>query len=96
MSTIAFVTTCKGRLHHIRQTLPRFLAEKPDEVIVVDYGCPDMAGDWVEENHPAAKVVRVTDDPEFCAARARNMGGRAARAVAPEAAARAAAGPSAS
>jgi glycosyltransferase involved in cell wall biosynthesis len=80
MSTIAFVMTCKGRLHHIRQTLPRILAQNPDEVILVDYGCPDKAGDWAEANYPMIQLVRVTDDPEFCIARARNMGGQATQA----------------
>ncbi len=71
---ISFVTTCKGRLHHIKQTLPKLLAESPDEIVVVDYGCPQNVGDWIEENHKSVKVVRVTDDPGFCVARARNIG----------------------
>lgn len=80
MPTIAFITTCKSRLHHIQQTLPRLLAAQADETIVVDYGCPDKVGDWVEAHHPEATVVRVTDDPGFVTARARNMGGRVATA----------------
>lgn len=79
MPEIAFVTTCKGRLHHLKQTLPLLLAAAPDEVIVVDYGCPQKTGDWVEANHPGVKVVRVDDDPGFCLARARNLGARAAK-----------------
>lgn len=74
MNDIAFITTCKGRLHHLQQTLPLLLAELPMEVVVVDYGCPQRAGDWVEENYPAVTVVRVEDDPGFCAAQARNLG----------------------
>jgi len=74
MTSIAFVTTCKNRLHHIRQTLPIIANSKASEVVLVDYGCPDNAGDWVEANLPAIKVVRVTDDTGFSAARARNMG----------------------
>jgi hypothetical protein len=80
MTKIAFITTSKGRLHHIRQTLPLMMAQDADEVIVVDYGCPDGTGDWVRENHPAARVVRVTDDPGFSLARARNLGVEAADA----------------
>lgn len=68
------ITTCKGRLHHLKQTLP-FLANKENvEVIVVDYGCPDNAGDWVSKNYPSVRVVKQTDDQGFCAARARNIG----------------------
>jgi len=79
------ITTCKGRLHHLRQTLPLMIDQKPDELIVVDYDCPDGAGDWVEATYPKAsypniKVVRVKDAPEFSAPRARNIGVRNARA----------------
>ena len=77
---IAFVTSSKGRLHHIRETLPLMVAQNPFEVIVVDYGCPDRTGDWVQANFPAAKVVRVDDDPAFCLPRARNLGARQASA----------------
>ncbi len=76
--TIAFVTTCKGRLHHLEQTLPLMVGQGADEVIVVDYGCPDRIGDWVEARFPAVRVVHVSDDPAFCAARARNLGAAAA------------------
>jgi glycosyltransferase involved in cell wall biosynthesis len=79
MPTIAFITTCKGRLHHITQTLPRLLTESADEAIVVDYGCPDKVGDWIGTSHPSVTVVRVTDDPGFVTARARNMGAQAAK-----------------
>jgi glycosyltransferase involved in cell wall biosynthesis len=74
MFPIAFVTTCKGRLHHIKQTLPTLVALKPAEIIVVDYSCPDGTADWVEANYPEVRVVRVNDDPGFCLPRARNMG----------------------
>jgi glycosyltransferase involved in cell wall biosynthesis len=74
MHSIAFVTTCKGRLHHLKQTLPSLVAESPAEIILVDYACPDHAGDWVEAHFPSVKVVRVSDDPGFCLPRARNIG----------------------
>lgn len=66
--------TCKDRLHHVKQTLPLLLEQGPDEVVLVDYGCPQHAGKWVEAHHPQVKVVYVTDDPGFCLARARNIG----------------------
>lgn len=74
MYPIAFVTTCKGRLHHIQQTLATIVAESPAEIILVDYDCPDNTGDWVETNFPTVKVIRVTDDSGFCLPRARNIG----------------------
>lgn len=79
MESIAFVTTCKGRLHHLKQTLPLLVLGEPDEVIVVDYGCPDGSGAWVEEHFPGVKVVPVTDDPYFCLSRARNQGAAIAK-----------------
>lgn len=74
MKTIACVITCKGRLHHLKQTLPGIAGLGTSEVIVVDYGCPDATGDWVEANFPGVTVVRVDDDPGFCLSRARNIG----------------------
>ncbi|NMY42366.1 glycosyltransferase [Pseudomonas sp. WS 5013] len=74
MSQVAFVTTCKGRLHHVQQTLPSLVAQAPAEIILVDYGCPDNTGDWVAQHFPSVKVVRVDDDPGFCLPRARNIG----------------------
>jgi glycosyltransferase involved in cell wall biosynthesis len=72
--TVAFITTCKGRLHHLKQTLPQMLAEAPDEMIVVDYDCPDGAGAWVEAEYPQAKVVRAAHKPRFNLCDARNHG----------------------
>jgi len=76
MPTIAFITTCKGRLDHLRKTLPLMVAQQPDEIVVVDYSCPDGAGDWVETNHPDVKVVRVAESGDFAMCRARNIGAR--------------------
>lgn len=74
MNEIAFVTTCKGRLHHIKECLPLIVAQSPAEIVVVDYGCPDKVGDWIESNFPEVKVVRIEDDTGFCLPRARNIG----------------------
>jgi FkbM family methyltransferase len=71
---VAFVTVCKGRLHHIRETLPLIVAQAPGEIVVVDYGCPQKVGDWVEANFASVRVVRVADDPGFCVSRGRNLG----------------------
>lgn len=80
IKTVAFVVTCKGRLHHLKEALPLIMAQNPDEMIVVDYGCPDGTKDWVEGNFPDAKLVYVDDDTGFSVSRARNFG--AAHAVA--------------
>ena len=75
---ISAVTTCKDRLAHLQQTLPRLLAEPFHEVVLVDFDCPSHAGDWVQATFPSVKVVRVTETPIFHLARARNLGAAAA------------------
>ena len=78
---LSLVTTCKGRLEHLRQSLPRMAALGPGaEVVVVDYDCPDGAAAWVRSALPAAVVVEVKDRPRFNAAQARNLGAAAASA----------------
>jgi hypothetical protein len=68
------ITTCKGRLEHLQQTLPALMASPELEVVVVDYDCPDHAGDWVRVNWPRAKVVAVSDRPAFNRSEAKNLG----------------------
>jgi len=74
MPLITFVTTCRGRLAHVRETLPLLVAQREAAVVVVDYGCPDGTGDWIEAHFPTVVVVRSPDAPRFEAARARNLG----------------------
>lgn len=80
VSSISFITTCKGRLEHLVETLPCLVAQPGTETILVDYDCPDRAADWTNLNFPAVKVVRVEQQPYFNAARARNRGAAAATA----------------
>jgi len=77
---ISVVTTCKGRLEHLKVTLPHMMALPDCEVIVVDYDCPDGAGDWVRATYPEARVVQVGDRRVFNVSRARNLGVAAANA----------------
>lgn len=74
MAMMTFITTCKNRLAHLKETLPLMVKQSFSDVIVVDYGCEQGTSRWVAEAGPDAKVVRVTDDPRFSAARARNIG----------------------
>lgn len=78
-NALSFIVTCKGRLDHLRQSLPRLVSQPNSDVIVVDYDCPDDAATWVQGAHPAVRVVKVVDRPEFNRSRACNHGGRAAR-----------------
>ncbi|MES3001285.1 MAG: galactosyltransferase-related protein [Pseudomonadota bacterium] len=79
--TICFVTTCRGRLAHLKQTLPLLVKQPGASVVVVDYDCPEKAGDWVEEAYPQVQVVRSGPAGYFELARARNLGAQAAKAT---------------
>ena len=80
MSSVCFITTCMGRLAHLEQSLPSVLAQPDASAVVVDYSCPDRAGDWVESTYPAARVVRVPGETRFNRSRAANAGAQAADA----------------
>jgi glycosyltransferase involved in cell wall biosynthesis len=77
---IAFVVTCKGRLHHLKETLPLIVRQEPDEIVVVDYGCPDGTAAWVAVNFPRVKTVHF-DSPSFNLAHARNLGAKASQSI---------------
>jgi glycosyltransferase involved in cell wall biosynthesis len=81
MPLLSAIVTCKGRLEHLKLTLPALMALPDCEVVVVDYDCPDGAAAWVRDGYPAAKVVQLSDRPFFNLAKARNAG--AALATAP-------------
>jgi len=74
----SIVTTCKGRLDNLKQSLPTFLAQTGAEVVVVDYDCPDGTGRYVAEHYPQVRVVPVSDKPIFNSSHARNLGAAAA------------------
>jgi hypothetical protein len=76
VNSISFITTCKSRLEHLKVTLPLLVGQRPDEIIVVDYACPQGTTDWVKAHHPEVKIVLVDDDPGFNLSRARNFGAR--------------------
>lgn len=75
----SIITTCKGRLHNLVQTLPGFLRQNHTEVIVVDYDCPDGTAAYVARVHPAARLVAVKNQTRFNTAHARNLGAAQAR-----------------
>jgi glycosyltransferase involved in cell wall biosynthesis len=73
------VTTCMGRLDHLKESLPAMLAQPDCEVIVVDYSCPQGTGDYVAKHFPAARVVRVEGREVFSNWAARNAGAAEAK-----------------
>ena len=50
---ISFCTTCMGRLHHLKQTLPKNLEDNADyphlEFCILDYSSPDGLEEWIHE-----------------------------------------------
>ena len=80
MSKLCFVTTCMGRLEHLKESLPRVVAQPDCSCVVVDYSCPDRCGDWVEATYPQVRVVRIPGQTTFNRSLASNAGARAAEA----------------
>jgi glycosyltransferase involved in cell wall biosynthesis len=72
--TFSIITTCKGRLEHLKRSLPKMVAQRCQEVIVVDYSCPESSGEFVARHFPSARVVRVAGEEHFSNWRARNAG----------------------
>jgi len=73
---LTFATTCMGRLEHLKQTLPKMVDQLGSHVVVVDYSCPDGAGDWVREHFDASQVSVVTMEgrTRFDRSEAKNAG----------------------
>lgn len=76
---LSFITTCKGRQAHLRETLPLMVAQPDCEVVVVDYDCPQGTEQWVRSTYPQARTVKVEDATVFSASIARNRGAEVAR-----------------
>ena len=79
LSGVTIVTTCKGRLSHLSDSVPRLLRQRTSRkflIVVVDYGDPDGCFEWVvEKSHPQLGALRVTTNvDEFNLSRARNCG----------------------
>ncbi|MDO8419516.1 MAG: glycosyltransferase family 2 protein [Rubrivivax sp.] len=76
---LSLITTCKGRLAHLRRTLPLMVAQPGCEVVVVDYDCPQRTEQWVRSTFPQVRTVKVGDAAVFSASKARNRGAEVAR-----------------
>ncbi len=71
---LTFVVVCKGRLEHLRRTLPKLERQPHTRTILVDARCPDGAAGWATANCPGVKVIRLDDQGAFNLCRARNVG----------------------
>jgi glycosyltransferase involved in cell wall biosynthesis len=80
MHRFTIITTCKGRLDHLKQTLPQFAKQNDTQIVVVDYACPQHTGDWVRQNFPQISLVEVRGQEYFRANHARNTGATHAKA----------------
>lgn len=81
---VSLVVPCKGRLHHLHESLPSMLAQRCTfefEVVVVDFGCPQGTFEWCRSLDLRQLVaVKVLDDTaEFQRSRSRNCGARFTR-----------------
>src|ERR1700761_5016647 len=82
---IVFCTTCKGRAQHLKETLPRNLADNPGfncKFVVLDYGSKDDLLEYLQDNHAqeiASGKLTVYSYPTnapFHMAHAKNMAHR--------------------
>lgn len=78
--TFGIITTCKGRLEHLKASLPKMVAQQCKEVIVVDYSCPQGTAAFVAENFRSVRLVEVPGQRHFSNWKARNAGAAAATA----------------
>jgi len=72
------VVTCKGRLKHLKQTLPSMLKQTGcnHQVMVVDFDCPDGTAEWCHSlGEERLFVSKAFDRPLFNLSHARNCGG---------------------
>lgn len=77
-ANFSIITTCKGRLGHLQQTLPAMASQPGVEVVVVDYDCPEGTADWVKRYYPTVNTIKVENRPTFNASEGRNLGAAAA------------------
>jgi hypothetical protein len=79
---VVFCTTCKGRAHHIKQTLPKNLTDCPDaKFVLLDYGSQDDLREYLARNHrkdmdSGRLVLYSTKADRFHVAHAKNMAAR--------------------
>ena len=85
---ISFCTTCMGRLHHLKETLPRNIEDNKDypdlEFVLLDYSSPDGMYDWVQNNFKPLldsgriRYYRVEGCTDFHMTHAKNIAHRLA------------------
>jgi hypothetical protein len=85
--SISYCTTCKGRLHQLRETLAGNLAtlQSDEEIVLVDFNSPDGVAAWVWDNfrsdieRGALRFFEVLDEAPWHMAKAKNVAHRLSR-----------------
>jgi hypothetical protein len=77
--TVNIITTCRGRLEHLKRSVPLMLGQLGGWqrwVTVVDYGDPEDSFGWCQRQaHPMLHAIKVLDGIDFYShGRARNFG----------------------
>lgn len=83
---LSFITSCKGRLRHLKRTFRSVVNQGGEhgEYVLVDYDDPDHSGDWVDDQQkPNTWVARYTPTltKDFNQPIARNIGAAAAKGL---------------
>jgi glycosyltransferase involved in cell wall biosynthesis len=79
MSVISAITTCKGRLEHLKRTLPTAVGQPGMSHVLVDWSCPQGAGDWARQEYgDKVRVVKVPGQASFNPSASRNVGAQRA------------------
>lgn len=81
---ISQITTCMGRKSHVLKNISRWLSTDIDELVVVDYGCPEQITKELipyADRDPRITLVQVSPSAAktFHLTKARNIGAQAAR-----------------
>jgi hypothetical protein len=68
MTKVSFCITCKGRLHHLKETLTQNLRDNPSggtdgkgpdvEFVVLNYNSPDGLDEWIKTDPEMAEAMR--------------------------------------
>ncbi len=89
---ISFCTTCMGRAHHLKETLPKNISDNLEtkglelEFVVLNYNSQDDLHEWITTDHDMVKYIesglvkygRTTDPELFHMSHAKNMAHRMA------------------
>ena len=77
-SDVCIITTCKGRLEHLKQSVKNFVENTDADVMVVDCSCPEDSGNIIKSIYPDVIVERIIMDT-WNPSLARNAGAIEAR-----------------